>query len=125
MLEMVEHYFHKAADSLGLSPRVREFLLAPYRSVKVKLVIEADNGTLKHFLGYRVQHNNVRGPMKSGLRFHPAMDEDHTAALASLMTWKTAVVDLPMAAPRAVSTAVRPSCPSLSSAISPDCSSPA
>ncbi len=95
MLEMVDTYFHRAADCLGLSTKVREILLAPLRILKVKLVIEGDDGELKHHFGFRVQHNNARGPMKGGLRFHPEMDEDHAAALASLMTWKTAVVDVP------------------------------
>ena len=95
MLEMVDKYFHKAADCLDLSTKVRQILLAPLRILKVKLVIEGDDGELKHHFGYRVQHNNARGPMKGGLRFHPHMDEDHAAALASLMTWKTAVVDVP------------------------------
>ncbi|MEM1452277.1 MAG: Glu/Leu/Phe/Val dehydrogenase dimerization domain-containing protein [Planctomycetota bacterium] len=95
MLELVDHYFQKAADSLDLSDKVREILLSPLRTVKVKIVTEADDGSLLHHHGYRVQHNNARGPMKGGLRFHPSMDEDHAAALASLMTWKTAVVDVP------------------------------
>jgi len=95
MLDMIDRYFHRAADCLGLSPSVREILQAPLRIVKVKLVIEGDDGSLKRYLGYRVQHNNARGPMKGGLRFHPSMDEDHSAALACLMTWKTAVVDVP------------------------------
>jgi glutamate dehydrogenase/leucine dehydrogenase len=50
---------------------------------------------LQHYQGFRVQHNKSRGPMKGGLRYHPAMDEDHAAALANLMTWKTAIVDVP------------------------------
>ncbi|MEM9378708.1 MAG: Glu/Leu/Phe/Val dehydrogenase dimerization domain-containing protein [Planctomycetota bacterium] len=95
MLELVDHYFRKAADSLDLSDKVREILLSPLRTVKVKIVTECDDGRLLHHHGYRVQHNNARGPMKGGLRFHPSMDEDHAAALASLMTWKTAVVDVP------------------------------
>ena len=95
MLEMVDKYFHKAADCLDLSTKVRQILLAPLRILKVKLVIEGDDGELKQHFGFRVQHNNARGPMKGGLRFHPEMDEDHAAALASLMTWKTAVVDVP------------------------------
>ena len=95
MLSDAHAYFHKAADLLGLSEKVRTILLAPKRIVKVKIVIEGEGGDLQSYEGYRVQHNDSRGPMKGGLRFHPDMDEDHAAALANLMTWKTAVVDIP------------------------------
>ncbi|MCL4147817.1 UNVERIFIED_CONTAM: hypothetical protein GTU68_023884 [Idotea baltica] len=95
MLSDAHTYFHKAADVLGLSDDVRSILLAPKRVVKVKMVIEGEAGGLQSYEGYRVQHNDARGPMKGGLRFHPDMDEDHAAALANLMTWKTAVVDIP------------------------------
>ena len=95
MLAESHFYFHKAADVLGLSDKVRTILLTPRRSVKVAVTIEGESGDLQVYEGYRVQHNMARGPMKGGLRYHPAMDEDHAAALASLMTWKTAVVDVP------------------------------
>jgi len=95
MLAESHFYFHKAADVLGLSDKVRTILLSPRRSVKVEVAIEGEKGDLQVYEGYRVQHNMARGPMKGGLRYHPAMDEDHAAALANLMTWKTAVVDVP------------------------------
>ena len=95
MLEDSHYYFQKAADVLDLSDRIREILWAPIRTVKVDLVIDDDDGKLQHYQGYRVQHNKARGPMKGGLRYHPDMDEDHAAALANLMTWKTAIVDIP------------------------------
>jgi glutamate dehydrogenase (NAD(P)+) len=95
MLAESHFYFHKAADVIGLDDRVRTILLTPRRSVKVEVVIEGEDGELQTYNGYRVQHNMARGPMKGGLRYHPAMDEDHAAALANLMTWKTAVVDVP------------------------------
>ncbi len=95
MLSDINEYFHAASDLLGLSDRVRSILLTPRRVVKTELIIENDNGQLDSYIGFRVQHNNARGPMKGGLRFHPSVDEDHSTALASLMTWKTAVVDLP------------------------------
>lgn len=95
MLAESHFYFHKAADILGLSDKIRTILLTPRRSVKVEVVIEGEKGDLQVYEGYRVQHNMARGPMKGGLRYHPAMDEDHAAALANLMTWKTAVVDVP------------------------------
>jgi len=95
MLEDAKYYFQKAADVLNLPDRLREILITPIRVVKVELVFDDDNGKLQHYLGFRVQHNKARGPMKGGLRYHPDMDEDHAAALANLMTWKTAVVDVP------------------------------
>ena len=95
MLSDSHFFFNKAADVLGLQDKIRQILLTPRCSVKVEIVIEDCNNELQHYTGYRVQHNNARGPMKGGLRFHPSMDEDHAAALANLMTWKTAVVDLP------------------------------
>ncbi len=95
MLEASHRYFHRAADVIGLTSKVREILLAPNRVIKVEIVEEADDGQLMHFTGFRVQHNSARGPCKGGLRYHPTMDEDHAAALANLMTWKTAIVDVP------------------------------
>ncbi len=95
MLEASHRYFHQGADALGLAPKLREILLTPFRVVKVELVVESDDGDLLHHPGYRVQHNSARGPMKGGLRYHPSVDEDHATALANLMTWKTAVVDVP------------------------------
>lgn len=95
MLEASRYYFHKAADVLGLSDTIKEIIFTPRRIVKVEIVIQNDEGRLEHYLGFRVQHNNSRGPMKGGLRYHPTVDEDHATALANLMTWKTAVVNLP------------------------------
>lgn len=95
MLDEAHSYFQKAADVLNLSDRIRGIIWSPLRVVRVELVVDDDEGRLKHYMGYRVQHNKARGPMKGGLRFHPSMDEDHAAALANLMTWKTAIVDVP------------------------------
>ena len=95
MLEESHYYFHQAADVLGLEDHLRKILLTPKRVVKVEIVTEGDDGRLMSHLGFRVQHNDVRGPMKGGLRYHPTMDEDHATALANLMTWKTALVDIP------------------------------
>ncbi|UCG72812.1 MAG: glutamate dehydrogenase [Chromatiales bacterium] len=95
MLDASHRFFHQGADALDVAPHLREILLTPNRIVKVELVIEADDGHLLHFHGYRVQHNRLRGPMKGGLRYHPSVDEDHASALAGLMTWKTAVVNVP------------------------------
>ena len=95
MLEATNLYFSRAADYLELPDNLRTVLLTPRRVVRVEIVTESDDGEIMHHLGYRVQHNSTRGPMKGGLRFHPSMDEDHAASLASLMTWKTAVVVIP------------------------------
>ena len=77
MLSDSQHYFGRAADVLGLSPKIRAILLTPRRCVKVEIVVESDDGKLMHFIGYRVQHSDARGPYKGGLRYHPSMDEDH------------------------------------------------
>lgn len=90
-----ERFFHQAADHLGLSSRLRTLLLIPERDVKVQVAIRMDNGETETFVGYRVQHDNARGPMKGGLRYHPLVDDAEVQTLAQLMTWKTAVVDLP------------------------------
>src|ERR1043166_8419677 len=88
-------YFDRAADQMDLSDNMRRLLLTPHREVQVEIPIELDNGELATFIGYRVQHDNSRGPMKGGLRYHPQVDMDEVRALAALMTWKTAVVDIP------------------------------
>jgi glutamate dehydrogenase (NAD(P)+) len=95
MLEASHYYINKAADILDLNQRVRDLLITPRRLVKVEIVTERQNGDLLHHIGFRVQHDNSRGPMKGGLRYHPSVDEDESSALANLMTWKTAVVNLP------------------------------
>jgi glutamate dehydrogenase (NAD(P)+) len=94
-LDAAHYYFRRAARLLGLSDRLQEILITPRRVVKVELVTESDAGEITHHIGFRVQHNDVRGPFKGGLRYHPTMDEDHATALANLMTWKTAIVDVP------------------------------
>ena len=95
MLDASQQFFSQGADVLGLSDKVREILITPKRTVKVEIVTEGDDGKLMHHVGFRVQHADARGPFKGGLRYHPSMDEDHASALASLMTWKTAIVDVP------------------------------
>ncbi|HXC16201.1 MAG TPA: Glu/Leu/Phe/Val dehydrogenase dimerization domain-containing protein [Holophagaceae bacterium] len=95
LFENVNRQFDEAADILAMTPEVREVLKTPYREVAVALPIRMDDGSLKVFHGYRVQHNGVRGPQKGGIRFHPEVDLDDVRALASLMTWKTAVVNIP------------------------------
>jgi glutamate dehydrogenase (NAD(P)+) len=93
--EATKHFFDIAAEQLGVVGEIRESLLMPHREVQVQVTIERDDGRLANYVGFRVQHDNYRGPMKGGLRYHPDVDLDEVRALASLMTWKTAVVDLP------------------------------
>ena len=93
--EDVNYYFRKAARVMDLSAAVERMLVTPYREVKVNVSITLDSGELGTFIGYRVQHDKSRGPMKGGLRYHPTVDLDEALGLASLMTWKTAVVNLP------------------------------
>lgn len=95
MLSDTAHYFRNAAKVMGIGQRVQRVLERPQRSIKVEITVELDNGDLGTYTGYRVQHNRARGPGKGGLRYHPTMDEDHAVALAGLMTWKTAIVDIP------------------------------
>lgn len=93
--EAVKMYFDRAADRLELDDSMRTLLVMSRREVQVQIPIEMDDGELRCFVGYRVQHNKARGPMKGGLRYHPEVDLDEVRSLASLMTWKTAVVNLP------------------------------
>jgi glutamate dehydrogenase (NAD(P)+) len=94
-LATARYYFESAAELLGLSANMRLLLLTPKREMKVQVAIEMDNGEIATLIGYRVQHDSSRGPMKGGLRFHPQVDADEVLTLATLMTWKTAVVNLP------------------------------
>lgn len=93
--EAAERYFVEAADVMGLGRSMRDLLLIPERELKVQVPIRRDNGEIATFIGYRIQHNSARGPMKGGLRYHHEVNSDEVLALASLMTWKTAVVDVP------------------------------
>ena len=93
--EAAEQYFEAAAAVMNLTSSMRELLLIPEREVKVQVPIKRDNGEIATFVGFRMQHNSKRGPMKGGLRYHHEVNADEVLALASLMTWKTAVVDIP------------------------------
>lgn len=87
--------FDRAADFLKLSDEGRYLLKTPYRELSVQIPITMDDGSLKVFNGYRIQHNGSRGPYKGGIRFHPSVDIDEVRALAALMTWKTAIINIP------------------------------
>lgn len=91
----VNHYFDRGALAAGISSDYRSLLKTPYREMRVEVPVRMDDGRLEVFIGYRVQHNGARGPYKGGIRYHPQADLDEVRALASLMTWKTALVDVP------------------------------
>src|SRR5687768_10084882 len=93
--EAVNQYFAQAATLLDLDAELHAVLTTPYREVAVQVPVRLDDGDLMVVRGYRVQHNGARGPYKGGVRFHPSADLDEVRALAALMTWKTALLDLP------------------------------
>ena len=94
--EMAQQQFDHVADLLHLDPQVREILRWPLREFSFRIPVRMDDGTIRIFQGYRVQHNDARGPNKGGIRFHPSETMDTVRALATWMTWKCAVVDLPL-----------------------------
>lgn len=94
-LESVNHYVEQAAEDAGISEAVRRRIRGAASELRVEVPLRRDNGEVETFAGYRVQHNSARGPYKGGIRFHPHADIDEVRALASLMTWKTAVIDVP------------------------------
>ncbi len=93
--EAVNYFFHKAAAIDELSDAAVAVLTGTYRELRVQVPVRRDDGSLAVHVGYRVQHNGARGPYKGGVRFHPSADIEEVRALASLMTWKTALVDVP------------------------------
>lgn len=93
--ESVSYFFDRAADDIALDDEMREVLRGTYRELTVQVPVRMDDGRLMVFSGYRVQHNGARGPYKGGIRYHPEADIDEVRALAALMTWKTAIADLP------------------------------
>ncbi|REJ88854.1 MAG: Glu/Leu/Phe/Val dehydrogenase [Planctomycetota bacterium] len=84
-----------ALERLGINDEMRHVLISPFREIKLELPMRMDDGSLRLFHGFRVQHNHSRGPFKGGLRYHPDVDLDHFRALASAMTWKCALADIP------------------------------
>ena len=93
--EAVNLFFDRAAEHVGLSDEMRAVLRTSYRELTVQVPVRMDDGALNVFTGYRIQHNAARGPYKGGVRYHPDADLDEVRALAALMTWKTALVDIP------------------------------
>jgi len=95
IFDEVNLFFDNAADRLDINPGLREMLKRPWLELLVQVPVRMDNGEVQVFSGSRVQHNAARGPYKGGVRYHPLADLDEVRALASLMTWKTALVNLP------------------------------
>ena len=94
--KMAQTQFDHVAGLLNLDPQVAEVLRCPAREFKFQVPVRMDDGTLRLFFGYRVQHSDARGPAKGGIRFHPSETLDTVRALAMWMTWKTAVADIPL-----------------------------
>jgi len=94
--EMAQAQFDSVAEKLGLDAGVCEFLRWPQREYHFTIPVHMDDGSVKVFRGFRIQHSDVRGPCKGGIRFHPQETADTVRALGTWMTWKTAVVDIPL-----------------------------
>jgi glutamate dehydrogenase (NAD(P)+) len=94
-LDIVRFYFDRAVERLELPDDIRTVFWTPYREVTVQIPVKLSDGKVHTFTGYRIQHNGARGPYKGGIRYHPEVDIDEVRALASLMTWKTAVANIP------------------------------
>jgi len=87
--------FNRGADAIGLSDDLRSILSQPKNEIIVNFPVRMNNGSYRVFRGYRIQHSNLLGPYKGGVRFHPMVDLDEVKALASWMTWKSALCDIP------------------------------
>jgi glutamate dehydrogenase (NAD(P)+) len=96
LYENVIQQFNKAADRMELDPNIRKILVQPMNEIRVNFPVIMDDGRIEMFTAYRVQHSNVLGPFKGGLRYHPSVNIDEVRALASWMTWKTAVANIPL-----------------------------
>ncbi|MFM8320332.1 MAG: Glu/Leu/Phe/Val family dehydrogenase [Chloroflexota bacterium] len=94
--QMAQRQFDHVSGQLNLDPQVAEILRWPAREFKFEIPVRMDDGSMKLFFGYRVQHNDARGPNKGGIRFHPSETLDTVRALAMWMTWKCAVADIPL-----------------------------
>jgi glutamate dehydrogenase (NAD(P)+) len=93
--QIASEQFDIASEIMGLREELRVLLKTPFREMRVEVPIRRDDGTGAVFIGYRVQHNGARGPCKGGIRYHPDVDMYEVRALAALMTWKTALMDIP------------------------------
>ena len=94
--QTAQEQFDKVADAIGLEPSLKDFLRQPMREYHFTIPVKMDDGTVKVFKGFRVQHNDARGPAKGGIRFHPEETADTVRALSMWMTWKCSVVNIPL-----------------------------
>ena len=92
---IAQHQFDLAAERLELDTGLRQILRVPQRELTVRFPVKHDDGSIRVYEGYRVQHNITRGPAKGGLRYHPTMNIDEVRALAMWMTWKCALANIP------------------------------
>ena len=92
---IVVSQFDRAANLISLEDYMRRILMSPFREVQVEVPVRMDDGRIEVFTGYRIQHNGARGPCKGGIRYHPEADHDEILGLAAIMTWKTALMDIP------------------------------
>src|SRR2546425_3801759 len=92
---IVESQFERAANLIGLDQYMRRILMRPFREVQVEVPVRMDDGRMEVFTGSRIQHNGARGPCKGGIRYPPEADHDEVLGLATIMTWKTALMDIP------------------------------
>ncbi len=108
--EAATYFFHCSADRLGLREEMREVLASTYRELAVQIPLRRDDGGMTVFRGYRIQHNGARGPYKGGIRYHESADLDEVRALAALMTWKNALIDVPFGGAKVASAATPRRC---------------
>jgi len=94
--KMAQEQFEKVAELLELDETTRDLLMTPMREYHFSIPVKMDDGSIKIFKGFRIQHNDARGPCKGGIRFHPQETADTVRALSMWMTWKCAVVDIPL-----------------------------
>ena len=92
---IVDSQFERAANLINLDDYMRRILQRPFREVQVEVPVRMDDGRIEVFTGFRIQHNGARGPCKGGIRYHPEADHDEVLGLATIMTWKTALMDIP------------------------------
>jgi glutamate dehydrogenase (NAD(P)+) len=94
--KMAQAQFDEVAEKIDMDPGIKSMLRWPMREFRFQIPVRMDDGKIHTFFGYRVQHNDARGPSKGGIRFHPSETMDTIRALAMWMTWKTAVADIPL-----------------------------
>jgi glutamate dehydrogenase (NAD(P)+) len=94
--QTADAHFDHAAEALGLANPVKAFMKTPFRAIRVTIPLTMDDGILQLFVGYRIQHNDLHTPNMGGIRYHPTVDENELGALAENMTWRAALVRVPV-----------------------------